>query len=139
MFAADEPATWLRHHVHARIVRGVQLHRRDLELRALRARHDARGGHDQDDPQFRVIHRGDPAVVSIQYRRFGVSRSGPVTTFSRTPPFFSIVLIDPMLLSSQVSSTWVRPNLSRAIASNCRRISVANPCRLNSGTTVYPM
>ena len=78
---------------------------------------------------------GPPALASIQYRRFGFARSGPATMFSRTPPFFSIVLIEPRLSSSHVTNTRSRPSFSWAIPRDRRRIAVAWPCRRNSGTT----
>jgi hypothetical protein len=43
----------------------------------------------------------------------------------RTPPFFSMVLMEPTLSSSHVTRTRVRPSFWRAIWSACRRIAVA--------------
>jgi hypothetical protein len=68
-------------------------------------------------------------VTSIQYRRFGVSRSGPGHDVLQHAPFFSIVLIDPTLSSSHVTSTRPRPSSRLAIRSDWRSIAVAYPRR----------
>ena len=74
----------------------------------------------------------------IQYRRFGLSRSGPVTTSSKMPPLFSIVRIEPTLSSSHVTSTRRIPSFPWAMCRARRRIAVLLVEHLEVATEGHP-